>query len=74
MDKEKQKFFNEFGQMIRKIRQKKGWTLEDMVDHGFSAQHYQKIEKGKKEIGLYTCVRIAKAFNINLSKLFKAFD
>lgn len=74
MDRDKIQFFKQFGQVVRTLRQKRAWTLEDMIDHGFSAQHFQKIEKGNKEISLYTASRIAKAFRMNLSKLFKLFD
>jgi len=71
MDKEKALFFKLFGKRVNQLRKEKEWTLEDMVDFEFSAQHFQKVEKGKKEINLYTAVRIANAFNISLSSLFK---
>lgn len=74
MDKEKEQFFKRFGQVVRDLRQKRGWTLEDMVDHDFSAQHFQKIEKGKKEITLFTAQRIANAFGASLSKLLIQMD
>ena len=74
MDKEQQQFFKKFGAEIRKIRLSKEMTLEDMQDFGFSTQHYQKIEKGKKAVSFYTVYRIARAFGINLSKLAKTVE
>ncbi len=71
MDKEQKKFFKNFGAMIRKFRLEKNWTLEDMQEHGFSAQHFQKIEAGKKAVNLYTVVRIAKALDYSLPALLK---
>jgi DNA-binding XRE family transcriptional regulator len=47
-----------------------GLTLEAMQSHGFSAQHFQKIESGKKAVNLYTAYRICKAFKMSLSELF----
>lgn len=74
MDKEEKKFFKNFGLMIRKFRLEKGWTLEDMQEHGFSAQHFQKIEAGKKAINLYTAVRIAQALEHSLAGLFRFLE
>jgi len=69
MDKEQSQFFRNFGAEVRRIRLSKGWTLESMQNFDFSSQHFQKIESGKKAIGLYTAYRIAKAFKIPLSKM-----
>ena len=74
MDKEQKKFFKNFGAMVRKFRLEKGWTLEDMQEHDFSAQHFQKIEAGKKAVNLYTVVRIAKALNSSLASLLKSME
>ena len=71
MDSKQTKFFGKFGGEVRKIRLSKGFTLEDMQDFGFSAQHFQKIEKGLKAVNLYTAHRIAKALNVGLPKLIK---
>lgn len=42
-----------------------------MISHGFSPQHYQKIEAGKKKITLWTAKRIAVAFGMSLSELLE---
>jgi transcriptional regulator with XRE-family HTH domain len=67
MDRKQEQFFKKFGAEVRKIRLSKGLTLEAMQNYGFSAQHFQKIEAGKKAVNLYTVYRICKAFKIKLS-------
>jgi len=74
MDKEQAAFFKRFGATIRKTRLEKGMTLEDMGGHGFSPPHFQKIEAGKKAVGVYTALRIAKAFRMTLSDMFKSLE
>jgi len=74
MDIEKAEFFKRIGFEIRQIRLKKRLTLEDMQEYGFSPQHFQKVETGKKEISLYTMYRISKAFKVKLSSLFRPIE
>jgi len=74
MDKEQQRFINSAGAAIRKIRLSKNMTLEDMQDFGFSAQHFQKLESGKKNFSFYTIYRIAKAWDMPLSDLIKEIE
>lgn len=74
MDKGQEKFFRCFGGEVRKIRMSKEMTLEDMQKFGFSSQHFQKVESGKKAVSLYTAFRIAKAFGLTLSKLISSLE
>ena len=74
MDKEQTKFFRRFGAEVRKLRLSKNMTLEDMQECGFSAQHFQKIESGKKAVNFYTVYRIAQAFGMCLSELAKLLE
>ena len=74
MDREQERFFRKVGAEIRKLRLAKNMTLEDMQDHSFSAQHFQKIEAGKKAINFYTICRIASAFGISLTDLAKRIE
>ena len=69
MDKHQTKFFKKFGDAVKIARLAKELTLEDMQDFGFSPQHFQKIEKGKKAVGLYTAYRISKALDKTLNVL-----
>ncbi|MBF0105884.1 MAG: helix-turn-helix transcriptional regulator [Deltaproteobacteria bacterium] len=69
MDAEQKKFFVAFGKKVRQLRLSKNMTLEDMQDHGFSPQHFQKIETGKKAVNLYTAHRISIALGVGLGRL-----
>ena len=74
MDKQKASIFTKLGAEIRRLRLSRGMTLEDMQDYGFSAQHFQKMESGKKEVNFYTIYRVAQAFEIKVSTLVKGID
>ncbi len=58
------------GLNIRKYREKKGWSQEQFA---FEAELHRAyighIERGEKNIGLINLEKIAKALNINVSKL-----
>lgn len=69
MDSKQEKFFKKFGAAVRKQRLSKKLTLEDMQDFGFSPQHFQKIESGKKAVSFYTVYRIAKTFKVCIDDL-----
>ena len=71
MDAKQEKYFKKFGAEVRRIRLAKGLTLEGMQAHGFSAQHFQKIESGKKAVNLYTAYRIANAFGMSMASFFR---
>jgi transcriptional regulator with XRE-family HTH domain len=51
------------GQHVRALRQERGLTQEDMMDHGFSVRHYQRIEAGLS-INLLTVWNLARAFGV----------
>jgi len=74
MDRRKSLVFKKVGGEIRRLRLEKALTLEDMQDYGFSPQHFQKVESGKKEASFYTLCRIARAFKIKISDLVKVCD
>ena len=71
MNDEETAFVRSFGQRCKQYRKERGWTLEDMIPYGLSAQHYQKIEVGKKNLRLWTAQRIATAFGVSLSELLE---
>lgn len=56
---------------IKKTRRACGLTQEGMAKHGFNIRHYQDIEAAKVSVTLETLYRIAKAFQIDPSKLVK---
>ncbi|MCG2706910.1 MAG: helix-turn-helix transcriptional regulator [Candidatus Omnitrophica bacterium] len=57
---------------IRKYREKKGWSQEQLA---FEAELHRayigQIERGEKNIGLINLEKITKALNIKLGGLFK---
>lgn len=48
---------------MRTLRQRAGFTQEDMMDRGFSLRHYQRIEAGRS-ITLATLWKLARAFGV----------
>ncbi len=61
-------FFAALGKRVRRLREKRRLTLEDMISRGFSARHWQQIEKGRP-INCTTLLRITIVFEISLSSL-----
>jgi len=62
------KFFEALGRRVRSLRERKHYTQEDMISFGFSARHWQQIEKGRP-ITMKTLLRITVALDVPLSKL-----
>lgn len=70
--KEDQDFLFRFGSNLRKIRMKKGWTLEFAEEKGWEHwQYLQQIETGKKDIGLLTLKKLSLLYRIPISEFFK---
>lgn len=68
---EERKYLKKVGAKIRAMRVQKGWTLEDVEEHGWNNwTHLQKIEAGKN-ITLVTLRRVAQLFKIDPSDLLK---
>ncbi|MBZ5648249.1 MAG: helix-turn-helix domain-containing protein [Acidobacteriia bacterium] len=68
--KSEQRFFTALGRRIRALRQQRGYSQEDMISFGFSARHWQQIERGRP-ITLRTLLRISKAFDVPIDRLLK---
>jgi transcriptional regulator with XRE-family HTH domain len=64
------KFFEALGKRVRAIRESRHYTQEDMIDFGFSARHWQQIEKGRP-ITMKTLLRVTIALDVPLSKLVR---
>ena len=64
------KFFEALGRRIRALRERRLYTQEDMISFGFSARHWQQIEKGRP-ITIKTLLRITVALDVPLSKLVR---
>lgn len=66
------KVLKKFGLLVRKLRDQRGWTLEEAEEHGFSSWRYlQRLEAGKHNISLLTIIEIAKVYKIHPSDLLK---
>lgn len=58
-----------FGKRLRKARLAAGLSQLDMLHHGFSLSHYQKMERGVVDPRLSTLVKLAKAFGVTVGEL-----
>jgi len=57
---------------IRKYRDKKGWSQEQLAfEADLHRAYIGQIERGEKNIGLINLEKIAKALNIGLNDLLK---
>lgn len=63
-------FFRALGKRVRSLREAKGFIQEDMISFGFSARHWQQIEKGRP-ITVTTVLRITIALSHPLHKLVR---
>lgn len=54
-------FFAALGPRLKAMREERHWRQEDMLSHGFSLRHWQRIEAGKS-ITVTTLLKIADAF------------
>ncbi len=60
------------GLNIRKYREKKGWSQEQLAfEADLHRAYIGQIERGEKNIGLINLEKIAKALNVGLNDLFK---
>ena len=63
------RFLKALGYRLRKIRESKGWTLEETEEHGWpSWRHLQRIESGKN-VTIVTIYRISRLYGLSLSEL-----
>ena len=59
-----------FGGNLRREREKRGWTLEDVLEHGYpSWQHWQSIESGLKNFSFTTLMNISNTLKIKPKEL-----
>ncbi|OOF58841.1 helix-turn-helix domain-containing protein [Rodentibacter genomosp. 2] len=58
---------------IRKIREAKGWSQEQMAENlNMSLNGYTKIERGDSKIYLYKLEQIAHVFNIDVVEMMRS--
>lgn len=67
------KFFRALGQRVKKLRESREYTQEDMIALGFSARHWQQVEAGRP-ITVTTLLRICDVFKIRADRLIRGLD
>lgn len=68
-----EQILRQFGRRVRQIRELKGFTVYDVTGEDMpirSRQHWQIIENGKKNIGLFTAYKIARSLKVKVHDLF----
>jgi transcriptional regulator with XRE-family HTH domain len=61
------------GRKIRDLRRQRGWRQIDLAAHAeLSKTHVCELEVGKREVGLKTLERLAKALDVKISDLMKS--
>jgi transcriptional regulator with XRE-family HTH domain len=67
--------YAELATKIRKLRNKKGWSQEELADRADLHRTYiSHIENAKREISVETMCKIAKGFGISPSDLMKGIS
>ena len=62
------------GRRIRFLRTERGMTQAMLADHAeLTREHLSELESGKKEMGVRTLDRIARALGVSLAKFFDGF-
>jgi transcriptional regulator with XRE-family HTH domain len=60
-----------FGQKLRTLRKKRGWTQAELADIlGLDRSYLAEIEEGKRNVCLLNLTVIAQGFGLSLSQLF----
>jgi len=66
-------FFTGLGTRIKALRERAGYSQEDMITHGYSVRYWQKIEAGKP-ITLRTLLRICRLFAVPMCDVVRGLD
>lgn len=68
----KTKITTDFGNTIRNLRLKNGWSQEELANKtGFHRTYIGMIERGERNLSLKNIDIFAKTFNIKISELFR---
>lgn len=63
-------YLQKLGAKLRKMREDRGWTLEQTEEHGWpNWRHLQRIETGKN-VTVLTLLRLANLYGVSLPELF----
>ncbi|HMU99377.1 MAG TPA: helix-turn-helix transcriptional regulator [Chitinophagales bacterium] len=61
-----------FGEKVKLLRTKKGWSQEKLaLSADLDRTYIPSIEKGERNVSISVIEKIAKAFKVSISELFK---
>lgn len=64
-----------FGQTVRRFRERKHWSQEELADQSNLHRTYVGgVERGERNVGLLNILAIAQALEIRPSDLFQDFN
>ena len=64
-----------FGERVRRLRQKKGWTQDEFADiSGFHRAYVGTVERGETNVTLKNVQILAKALDIKMADLFRGLE
>lgn len=64
-----------FGERVRSLRSKKGWSQERLaLESGLGRGFMGSIERGEKAPGMLTLCKLARVFEMSLSRLVEGID
>ena len=62
----------EFGERVRQLRKKRGWSQEDFAHEcGLDRTYVGGIERGERNVALRNIQRIAKTLDMTISQLMR---
>jgi len=65
----------QFGDQVKKLRLQKGLSQEALaLEADLDRTYIPSIEKGERNVSLEVIEKLAKAFNIKISELFKGIE
>ncbi len=63
------------GSKIRKLRENKGWSQEQLAfECKLHRTYIGSVERGERNITILTLIRIAKTLNVSVSEILKDID
>jgi len=73
--KDKTEILKLFGKNLRKLRESKGFTQEQLANElGLEISQISRIERGVINTSIYTLYQISSFLNIDMNELFKTTE